>query len=550
MLSKLLTAVFIYSLALSAQDQNFFPKPGYFRETLVTPNLHVELKPPSRLADFVEDGKLELSLRSFIELVMANNNDIALTKLNIDTAKNAILRGFAPFDPFVTASFNSQRNKTPSTSALDAASTLATLSQPWSFNYSQTFQNGTSINANFSETKSTTNSGFATLNPSYNSGLSVSFVQPLIKNRGVFVNRIPIMMAQSRLKKAGFDLKTSLITLLSNAELIYWQTVQLRESLRVQQSALDLADKFLKRQERELELGAISKLDIFQSQLQFAQAQGSVSQAVYQLRQQEDTLRKQIGADLDPDIRKLPIVLTETVAAPLDSGNLDGEVLIEKALRLRPDLRSQMQDLDTDDLNIKQVANALRPDLSLTGAYTSQGIGGTFFNRSNVFNGVGTQSTVTQILPGGFGDSLDQLFGFGFPIYGFGIRLRLPIRNRQSAADMADALVNKRRDALQVRGVEQQVRLDVLTAVNLLQSSKASVDFAITSRDFAQKRLDAENKKYELGTSQNFLVLQAQGDLITAESNVVIQTINYKRNILNLLQTTGELLQERGVVVQ
>jgi outer membrane protein len=337
---------------------------------------------------------------------------------------------------------------------------------------------------------------------------------------------------------------------LTTAELAYWQTVQLRENLRVQESALDLADKFLKRSQRELELGAISKLDIYQPQLQFVQAQASVSQATYLLRQQEDALRKQMGADLDPDLRKLPIVLTESVAAPLDGGRLDAEMLIEKALLMRPDLRSQMQDLDTDDLTIKQVSNALKPDLSLTGVYTSQGIGGTFFQRSNVFNGVANQSTVTQILPGGFGDSLDQLFGFGFPVYGFGVRLRLPIRNRQSAADMADALVNKRRDALQIRSTEQQVRLDVLTSANLVESSKVSLDLAIKSRDFAQKRLDAENKKYELGTSQIFLVLQAQTDLINAESNVVIQSINYKRNILNMLQTTGELLQERGVVVQ
>jgi outer membrane protein TolC len=550
MLSKLLTAILIYSLTLSAQDQNFFPKPGYFRETLVSPKMHVELKPPTRLADFVEGEKLELSLRAYIELVMANNTDIAVTKLNIDTAKNAILRGFAPFDPLVTASFNSQRTKTPSTSALDAASTLATLNQPVNFNYSQTLQNGTNYNVSFAETKFSTNSGFATLNPSYSSGLSVAITQPLIRNRGMFVNRIPIMMAQSRFKKAGFDLKTSLITLLSTAELTYWQTVQLRENLRVQESALDLADKFLKRSQRELELGAISKLDIYQPQLQFVQAQASVSQAVYLLRQQEDALRKQMGADLDPDIRKIPIVLTESVAAPLDTGKLDAEMLIEKALLMRPDLRSQMQDLDTDDLTIKQVSNALKPDLSLTGVYTSQGIGGTVFQRTNVFNGVANQSTVTQILPGGFGDSLDQLFGFGFPVYGFGVRLRLPIRNRQSTADMADALVNKRRDALQIRGTEQQVRLDVLTSANLVESSKVSLDLAIKSRDFAQKRLDAENKKYELGTSQIFLVLQAQTDLINAESNVVIQSINYKRNILNMLQTTGQLLEERGVVVQ
>jgi len=550
MLSKSIIAVLICSLALPAQDQNFFPKPAYFRETLLSPNMRVELKPPTRLADFVEDGKLELSLRAYIELVMANNTDVAITRLNIDTAKNAILRGFALFDPFVTASFNSTRTKTPSTSALDAAATLAQLSQPVNFLYAQTLQNGTSFNVSFADTKSTTNSGFATLNPAFNSGLSVNFTQPLIRNRGMFVNRIPIMLAQSRLKKAGFDLKSNLFQLLTTAELAYWQAIQLRESLRVQQSALDLADKFLKRQERELELGAISKLDIFQSQLQFAQAQGQVSQATYQLRQQEDVLRKQIGADMDADIRKLPLVLTEPVAAPLNSDRLDAEMLIEKALLLRPDLRSQLQDLDTDDLTIKQVSNTLKPDLSLTGVYTSQGIGGRFFQRANVFNGLSNQSTVTQILPGGFADSLDQLFGFGFPVYGFGIRLRLPIRNRAAAADMADAIVNKRRDALQVRGNEQQIRLDVLTAVNLVQSSKTSVDFAITSRDFAQKRLDAENKKYELGTSQNFLVLQAQSDLITAESNVVIQSINYKRNILNLLNTTGELLEQRGVVVQ
>src|SRR5215467_974972 len=172
MRSKFLAAFLVCALTLAAQDQNFFPKPGYFHEALVTPNMHVELKPPTRLADFVEDGKLELSLRAYIELVMSNNTDIALTKLNIDTAKNAVLRGFAPFDPLLTASFNSTRTKTPSTTALDATSTLATLSQPVNFTYSQFMQNGTSYNVSFSELKSTTNSGFATLNPAYNSSLS------------------------------------------------------------------------------------------------------------------------------------------------------------------------------------------------------------------------------------------------------------------------------------------------------------------------------------------------------------------------------------------
>ena len=358
------------------------------------------------------------------------------------------------------------------------------------------------------------------------------------------------MVAQSRLKKAGFDLRTSLITLLTTAELAYWQTIQLRENLRVQESALNLADKFLVRSKKELELGAISKLDIYQPELQFVQAQAAVSQARYQVLQQDEALRRQIGADLEPDIRKLPIVLTETPAPPADTGVLDGESLVEKALTLRPDMKSAVQDLDVDELQIKQISNSMRPDLSLTGVYTAQGRGGTAFVRSNVFNDVGGRSTVTQVLPGGFGDSLDQLFGFGFPVYGFGLRLRLPIKNRAASADMADALINKKRDALQARGAEQQIRLEVLQAVSQVESSKTAVDLAVKSRDFAQLRLDAENKKYELGTSQIFLVLSAQQDLINAESNVVVQSVAYRRNLLALLRTTGELLEQRGVAIQ
>jgi len=85
---------------------------------------------------------------------------------------------------------------------------------------------------------------------------------------------------------------------------------------------------------------------------------------------------------------------------------------------------------------------------------------------------------------------------------------------------------------------------------SVMESSKTSVDLAVKSRDFAQLRLDAENKKYELGTSQIFLVLSAQGDLINAESNVVVQSVSYRRNVLALLRTTGELLEQRGVAIQ
>jgi outer membrane protein TolC len=544
MTSKFIAILLAVSLTLSAQDKNYFPKPSYFRETFAAPPISkVELLSPVRLSDYVVAGKLELSLRAYLELVMANNTDIAISRLSVETSKNAILRGYALFDPFATANFTPQRTKSLPSSALDGATGLSapvsTLNQPLSLNYSQTLMNGTNYSVGFTDTRVSTNSTNALLNPSFGTNLQFNITQPLLRNRGSFINRLAITQARSRLRKSEYDLTNSLIGLISNAELVYWQAIQVRENLKVQESNLDLQDKFLVRSNRELELGAISKLDIYQPQQQFAQAQAQVSQARYQVLQQDDAIRKQIGADLDPAIRALPIVYTEPVAVPADTTAIDAEALIAKALTLRPDLKSATQNLDLDDLQIRNVSNTMRPDLALTGTYSSQGRGGIQYDRSGNF-----------LAPGGFGDSFTQMWGFGYPIYGFGLRLRLPIRNRAASADMADALIQKKRDSLTIRATEQTIRLDILNAVNQVESSKASVELAIKSRDFAQLRQDAEQKKYELGTSQQYLVLAAIQDLNAAESNVISQTVNYRRNVLSLLRVTGDLLEQRGVAVK
>lgn len=541
------TGVFLTGCVL-AQIASF-PKPSYFRETFSKSESKVELQPPVRLQDFVASGKLELSLRSYLELVLANNTDIQIQKLSIEQPRNAIMRAFGVFDPLATASFNSTRTKTPASDALAGASTLVSLSQPARFNVQQTLSTGATYNVTFAASKSTTNSGFQNFNPALNSSFGVNFTQPLIRNRGSYINRLAINIARSRFRKSEYDLRDNLLRLLSDAESAYWDVIQARENLRVQESAMNLANEALKRAQRELELGALSPLDIYNPQQQYATSEIAVSQAKFRLAQVEDALRKQMAADLDPQVRKLPIVLTENVMPTTEAAAIDAEMAVERALRMRPDLKSQIQDLDTDDLAINQARNALKPDLSLTGAYTAQGRGGIQFLRGNVFTGTGTTTAITQI-PGGFSDALDQMFGFGYPVYSFGLTLRLPIRDRRVAADLADALINKKNDALQVRTTEQTVRLDVLNAVNNVESSKAAVKLAITAQEFARKYLDAEQKKYELGTSQIFFVLQAQSALVQAESAVVTNSVNYRRNVLNLLRRTGELLEERGVRMQ
>jgi outer membrane protein TolC len=526
-----------------------FPKPDYFRETFQKTKTNVELKDPVKLQDYVHEGKLELSLKDYLALVMANNTDIAIQMLSVETPKNAILRSFATWDPLATASFTSQKSTTPASDALQGASTVVSLSQPANFTYQQLLPTGTSYTATFSAQKSTTNSGFSTFNPALNSNLSIRFSQPLLKNRGTYVNKLGLMSARSRLRISEYNLRNNLLGMVNNAENAYWDVVSARETLKVAQFGQNVAEEFLKLSQKQLDLGALSPLDIYNPQQQLANAKLTVSQAEFTLIQKEDALRRQIGVDLDPQIRPLPLVLTETVDVA-EGGGMDRESEVQKALNMRPDLKSAVQNLDVDDLAIRSARNGILPNLALTGSYQTQGRGGVFYQRQNVFTGDGTSSSILTQIPGGFPDALSQMFGFGFPVYSFGVTLQLPIKSHQASADMADAIVAKKRDALNVRTTQQQIRLDILNAVTNLDGSKEQLKLAKIAREFAQKNMDAENKKYELGTEINQNVILAQNVLVQAESSVVTNQINVRRSLLNLLTKTGELLDERGIVVQ
>lgn len=548
--SLILVFLLFGAVAATAQDEPFFPKPAYFKRHFSTVSPKVELRAPIRLEDFAIGGKLELSLKSYLELVMANNPDVSVQTLTVEFQKNAITRGLSIFDPSVLARFTTTRQETPSKDALTGAAALNTLNQPLSLTYTQLLPTGTTYNVGFSNTRLSTNSSFATYNPGNSSNLNFNISQPLLRGRGAYFTRLPITIARSRLKSAQFSVQDQIIQLVSTAELAYWAVVEARENLRVQEESLSLADTALKRSKRELELGAISSLEIYQPEANYATAQIAVTQARYRLQQAEDALRRQIGADQIPQFRDLPIVLTETVAPPTDTTALDKEELVQRALLHRPDLKAVNETLAGDDLAVAQTNNALLPDLALTAQYGSFGQGGTYYSRSNVFLADGTQSQVVSVTPGGFGDAFTQMFGFGFPTYGFGLTLRLPIKDRRASADLADAIVTKRLDAFREKSARQNIRLQVLQAINQVENSKASVQLATVARDLAQKRVEADQKRYELGTTTIFFVLASQNDLTTAQSNLVRESINYRRNLMNLLQRTGELLDERGIQIQ
>ena len=520
---------------------------AWFRKTFFYRDVQINLRDPIKLKDYVVDGKLTLSLRNYLDLVMLNNTDVEVQRVQLEYSKNSIQRAFAVFDPLLNSSFGATRSKSATTNQLQGASVLSDLTQTFSSSFSETLPTGTQVNAGISTQKTSANSTYYFYNPAYLTNLSFGFTQPLLRGRGAYITKLPITIARKQRVAAGFSYQNSLINLVSNAENAYWDVISARERLKVQKQALDLSDKALKRSRQEVEVGATSPLEIFQPEEQYASAKLNVAQVEYQVRQTEDVLRRQMGIDLDPSMRELPLELTEQVSPQVDDTPIDREALVRQAIGARPDLKNILTGIEVNNLQIRNAVEGLKPLLNLNASYTTTGNGGRYIPSTTAADGT---TILLPPVPGGITDAFGQMFGFSYPTWQFSLSLQLPLRDRAAAANLADAVVAKRINTLNQRTTEQQIRQDVLTAVTQVESSRDGVKLAKIAVDFALKRVEADQKRYELGAITVFFLLSGQTDLANAESNLVSQIIQHRRDLLNLQQRLGTLLADRGIVVQ
>ncbi len=183
--------------------------------------------------------------------------------------------------------------------------------------------------------------------------------------------------------------------------------------------------------------------------------------------------------------------------------------------------------------------NHLKPDLTLSGFYQSNGLGGNEFSLT----------TGALISPGGLGSSFNQVFGFGFPGYGATLTLNLPIKNRGAQADLGNALVSRHRDLYAAQQVREQIMLDVSNSVHQLEEAKLTLAAGKQALDLAQKALAADQRKYALGAETIFFVLDAQTKLARAESDLLQAQITYQIAVADVDHATGGLLQPYHVQI-
>ena len=495
---------------------------------------------PQGLQDHVSNGKLVLSLDDSIRLALLNNTDVRLDHSQIEFAQNNLHRTHGPFDPLLTSSFADNRTKTPAITQTQGAAIPDTLSQTTAFGYAQTFQTGTNFQTSLNTNKLSTNNSLSLVNPSIATYLQFTLTQPLLRNFGLFPNRAPILIAQRNLKQARGLFQGEVNDIILRTVVNYWSVILARESLVVQRKSLEEAQKSYDHDKKALGLGALPPLDIYRSESQVASRRVGVIQAEYALKQTEDQFRQVVGADLDPATRVLDLELIDQPEPFGDLPNTDIATALARALANRPELDAARQQLASDELSVRLAHNGLKPDLELSGFYAGNGVAG------NQFNTAAPPQLVTTT---GLGDGLSQTFHFTYPAYGAALTLSLPVKSHGAEANLADAVVIRRRDQYQERRTNQSISLEVTNAVHALEEAKLTMEAAKVAVNLAKENLHADERKYELGAEPVFFVLDAQTQLAQAELNLIQSQINFQIAVAQLDHSTGDLLEHHHVEI-
>src|SRR5579863_2694452 len=274
----------------------------------------VQLSDVQGISERINMGKLNLTLKTFLELVLKNSTDINLTRMDVYTAADQVKAAHAVFDPAVSLGFNTLRAASPQVSQIGGAPTLSTLTENSFVNYQELLPTGQTASAGFLATRSSSNSEFNFINPNISGLLSLSFTQPLLQNRNGIQFKAPLLAARTQLIITSKLDEAHIADLVATAAGQYWDAVRARDNIKVLQQTLDLAQKSYDRDKQALDLGALASLDIYQSETQVAQRRTDLVQAQFTYRAALDGLRRLIGADLTPEWRATGIVLEDDPA--------------------------------------------------------------------------------------------------------------------------------------------------------------------------------------------------------------------------------------------
>jgi outer membrane protein TolC len=470
-----------------------------------------------------------LTVDDAVQQALEHNLGIQVARVNPQVQDITIAQLLSAWNPGLTSSLANSRTNSPNSSFLSGTLGNSTIDQQLSSNVSlrQALKwNGASYSVGWDNSRTTTTNLFANYSPQVNSALSLSYVQPLLRNFSIDSSRQQLAVGRKNRDIADLELQSSIVNTTRSVRNTYWELVYAIETLKVQQQSLDLARESLRNNQKRVEIGTMAPIDVVEAEAEVAQRDEAVIVAEADIARSEDALRVLIDDPSTPDFWSYHIEPTDP--PPFEPAAVDVDGAVRHALDRRTDLREAQKTLEADDVSIKYYRNQVLPDVTAELDYGLAGIGGTQALRGAGFPGpiIGTTET-------SYGSVLADVFGNSFPKWTLKVNMSYPLGHSQQETTLARARVQHSQSQLQLRNQQLQVATQVRDAARSLQTNQKRVASTRAARELADRRLQAEQKKFTAGQSTSFFVFQAQRDLAQAQNSELRAILDYNRSVVD-----------------
>jgi outer membrane protein len=496
-----------------------------------------------------DTGSVSLSLSEASLRALAHNSNLLIERENLSQSDFAITRAHGAYDLGWNADVLYRDHTDPVNSifsgAPDGLLAPKMTGVDASTSFSQLLPTGGSVSLFTDWGRGTTNNVFTILSPAYTTGVGVSLRQPILRGLSIDPAREAIRIASAQRGQSEARLRRTVSDILTQVDAAYWNLVAARRDVVSIGSAVGLADQQLSETKSRVEAGVLGETDIAQPEAERERRRGNLALARQRVTETENTLKRLMLGDSNDPTWSQEIVPADEPEMTLEHPQLSQALAAGQ--EKRPEIAEAKAQRTVSEVEVEARKSDVLPRLDLVAAYARRGLAGTANPDAENFNG--GPIVVPSALLGGTGRSYGTIGENHFPDASIGVSFSVPIGNRVARANLAIARSQLQQANVGITATRQQVEAEVRNATAGLETARTRIEAARSARAAAETQLYAEQERFQVGLSTNFLVLTRQNDLTVARVTETNALTDYRKAATELARATGTLLEHRQITL-
>ncbi len=525
------------------------------------PSLAEEIKPDSQnpaliaLSQQISQKQIEkqnnittLSLEEALETAISNNLEAQIQQDDVEIADLNFKISRGVYAPKIGFESYYENQIIPVTNAIAGGQAGFVKTESWVGNsyLSGISAFGTDYKLFFDNSRTRTSNFFQLLVPEYRSTLGLNITQPLLKNFWINENRknIKILKLNKNLSSAQFTQKMQEVVYKTEAS--YWDLLLASKTIEINQEAVWLAEEQLHRTKRLGEIGETPKIDSVSAEVELEKRKEELAIAQEKLLRAENDLKVLISNGFNSGFWEKTLTINQELAQTPNNLN-DLQAALALAFEKRPEFSQIENRFKAKQIERNYLINQGLPQMDLVGQYSMEGLAGSV--RQNPRSTSFGNTTVLPRFTGDYSDDMQNVFSNDFRTARIGLNFSWPIAPGTTKKVLKKNDLEKHQIELEAENTKQLITAEVLNAFNAIKTSEQRIQASQASLKAAERQLEAENQKFKIGITTNFMVITRQNDLSAAKLRVVNAITDYNKSINSLRKAVGIILEEKNIKV-